>query len=306
MPVKMIQDDKLLSYIRDGFIPPVHVQLTPTNVCNLKCSFCSCGSRDQSTEMGLGQLTNIMAKLASYGCKSVTITGGGEPLMHPKINDLVYFLHDELKLKLGLVTNGTRFERFNQYDGLTWCRISGSDEREPDWDGIESGVNQGNRVDWAFSYVVTKKPNWERIQRIVDFANSFKFTHVRLVRDLLDVKAVSKHMTAAKKKLTNDGLVIYQDRISSVKGQKQCFISLLKPVIGADGGIYPCCGIQYAYNPPSKDLAKEHRMGMAVEISQIWENQRHYDGSKCQTCYYDDYNSLISIVKSDIKHKEFI
>ena len=309
LPVKLLQNAFVINRIRAGYIPPQHVQLNPTNRCNLKCGFCSCSERDKKAELDLEQLLMVMANFQKFGCRSVTITGGGEPLLHPDIDALIKILHG-LGIKVGLVTNGTQFNKFSGYKNVTWCRISSSDDREPEWAGILNAVQAGPEVDWAFSHVLTRTPDWPRLCRLVSFANKNDFTHVRIVGDLLDIELAAAQVNQARNHLyvqgIDDSRVIYQDRAEYVTGRERCGISLLKPVIGADGGIYPCCGVQYAQDPPGRDLVDSMRMGTLDDIDRIWKEQVAFDGSVCSRCYYDGYNSALELLSTPLCHAEFI
>ncbi len=310
LPAKLIMNPDLTARVRSGFVPPVHVQLNPTNRCNLNCSFCSCSERDRQAELDADAILEAMLRFAHLGCKAVTITGGGEPLMHPNINLLIHSISNGLGIKVGLVSNGTRLRNLGCGDSVTWCRISSSDDREPAWDQIEAAVRLNPNINWAFSHVLTSKPDWERLGRLVDFANRHNFTHVRIVADLLDLDLSSAYVKSARTYLKgqdiDDHLVIYQDRASYVHGRPRCGISLLKPVLGADGGIYPCCGVQYAQDPPGRDLVPEMRMGEIGDIESIWKQQMAFDGSVCGRCYYDDYNMALDMLQSPICHEEFV
>ena len=310
LPAKLLQDGVLVSRVHDGFIPPVHVQLNPTNRCNLKCGFCSCSERDRKAEIEFDTLLKTMAGFKSLGCRSVTITGGGEPLLYPNLNALFGYLNRVLDIRVGLVSNGTQFDRLSSFQDITWCRISSSDDREPEWAGILNAVQAGPGIDWAFSYVLTRSPDWERLGRLVAFANKHGFTHVRIVGDLLDIDVAAAYVKSAQGYLQGQGIddsrVIYQDRAAYVRGRKHCGISLLKPVIGADGGIYPCCGVQYAQDPPGLDLVESMRMGTLEDIDRIWKEQAAFDGSVCSRCYYDDYNSALDLLAAPLCHAEFV
>ena len=37
---------------------------------------------------------NVMKKFKLFGAKGVTITGGGDPLVHPRINDIISGIYD--------------------------------------------------------------------------------------------------------------------------------------------------------------------------------------------------------------------
>ncbi len=310
-PVKVFFNKELMKNLTERKqIPPIHVQLNPTNRCNLNCPFCSCSARDKKIEMPFEKIVDVMQKFKKLGCKSVTITGGGEPLKHNHIDALIWAIH-EMGIEMGLVTNGTLLNRLSKktIDMLRWCRISLGDHRK--FEEIEGPLKmawlRGN-TDWAFSYVVGENPNLPLIQKMIEYANEYDFTHVRLVNDIFIANKLEGKMEAVKfvlKKLgVDDSKVIYQDRGTWTKGTKKCLISLLKPVVGANGKLYPCCGSQYMFKNPKRDY--EGEMGSVDEIEEIWANQRCFDGSKCDKCYYSHYNELLDILISDIKHQKFV
>lgn len=314
LPVKVMQNHELIKKIRDeGKIIPLHVQLNPTNHCNLNCPFCSCSERDKKLELNYDEIMTVMTKAKKLGCIAVTITGGGEPLMHPMIKEIIEEIY-KLGIKIGLVTNGLLLNLLSNGDfaRITWCRISSSDYRpltKSYKKVLESAVHKGRHVDWAFSHVVSNEVNMNVIQGIIEFANEHHFTHVRLVSDLLDLENVVS-MGYIKNELVrrgvDDHLVIYQGRKEYVKGHKDCYISLLKPVVAADGYIYPCCGTQYALETPSLDYEYTMHMCKAVDIDKLYEGQNYFNGEICDRCYYSDYNRLLGILLSDVKHLEFV
>jgi hypothetical protein len=216
-----------------------------------------------------------------------------------------------MDISSGLVTNGT--VELSPKDGayITWCRISCSDEREPDWDTISRNVQRNPNIDWAFSYVVSGKPEFDRIGKVVQFANGHDFTHVRIVTDILNPWPGAERLGEIRIRLVKGGIsqdnVIYQPRTSFTMGAGRCLISLLKPVVGADGGIYPCCGTQYAEPTPARDYCEGMRMGQAPQdIQKIWGAGRHYDGSGCVRCYYEEYNKLLDMLIRPVEHGEFV
>jgi MoaA/NifB/PqqE/SkfB family radical SAM enzyme len=305
-PVKLFKDPFLTNEFCKGKIIPVHVQINPTNRCNLKCSFCSCSKRDKKLSMDFKDAKMLIKNLAFIGCKAVTITGGGEPLLYPKINELIKEFYD-YKIQVGLVTNGILLHSNLNSDSwgmLKWCRISATDERP--FKGMY--ILPDHKPDMAFSYVLTRKFNLENLIKYIDFANRFKFCHVRVVPDIMDSESIDIEDVKLKVRKTNinDSLVIYQDRKTFKHGQKNCFISLLKPNIGPDGYLYPCCGVQYALKNPSLDYAESMRMGHMSDILNIYRDQTIFNGSVCNRCYYSAYNESMGQVLSDIQHKEFV
>jgi hypothetical protein len=104
----------------------------------------------------------------------------------------------------------------------------------------------------------------------------------------------------------SDKLAIWQGRQHYFAGTPRCLISLLKPVIGADGMIYPCCGAQYAESVPAKDYPKSMVMGGVEDTNVIWDKQLAFDGSRCVKCYYEHYNSALAALVDDINHMQFV
>ncbi len=183
-PAKLLHQE----VIKDKKIIPLHLQLSPTNVCNLNCDFCSCSDRDKKKQLSFEQVKYILDVCAERGTRAITITGGGEPLMHPKINEIIeHGTKFILEIEVGLVTNGILLDKLKHHDNLIWCRISSDDNRTPAYDKIEQALLINPQTDWAVSYVVTKEPNYKIMKELINFANENNFTHVRLVSDLCDL-----------------------------------------------------------------------------------------------------------------------
>jgi organic radical activating enzyme len=252
-------------------------------------------------------MNELIRRLSIIGCKSVTITGGGEPLLYPQINELIARCYD-FGIQVGLVTNGTLFEKLisRVYDTIVWCRISHSDERllsNTYAKQIEQAIKSGPRIAWAFSYVVSKEPKIDNIKAVVKFAVDHGFTHVRLVADLTDPAAVPMDKIRESIK---DPIVIIQDRASPEKGSN-CYIAYLKPVISADGKIYRCCGAQYALDQGQKALPNELCMG---ELKDLEGALRNYttatQGLQCKYCYYGAYNRVLQSMITKLTHEAFV
>jgi MoaA/NifB/PqqE/SkfB family radical SAM enzyme len=309
LPIKIFKNAELVESLNKKFIPPIHVQFIPTNRCNLNCSFCSCKKRNKTEELPLNEIIGLISTLKKLGCKAVTITGGGEPLMHPQISEIINAFYSN-NIKIGLVTNGLLLHRlsFEDLSKIHWCRVSCCDERrfEPSKNILEVTVQCGRNVDWAFSYVVSKNFDPKNLEKYILFANEHNFTHVRVVSDLCDLdecpdmEIIRAHIT------TDDRLVIYQGRKQYDPGQKKCWISLLKPVIGADGEIYPCCGVQYAHQEQDLDLPQSMCMGTIGDIESIYNKQTPFEGSVCARCYYKNYNDILDQMIVPTEHMEFV
>lgn len=307
-PVKLLQN-KVTD--EDKKIIPIHVQLNLTNKCNLSCSYCSCENRDRKLEIGYNKAVDIMRKYKQIGCKAVTISGGGEPLLHKEINHIIKYI-DHLGISIGLVTNGIALPKLYSYEYIKWIRVSFDDDRRFNIEyerNLDDAVKLSPNVDWAFSYVLSSMPNYEKIQKIIQFANRYNFTHIRLVSNLLDLESVpvmEKVSNYLKDSKVDDSRVIYQGRKIFTKGTEKCLMSLLKPVIDVDGRLYPCCGIQYSAEQPDKKFDKNVSMGDVNEIDSIFNKQRYYNGQQCVKCYYSAYNIVLDYMVREVEHGEFV
>lgn len=314
IPVKLLQNVQVLESIqKDGAIPPVHAQVIVTNRCNLKCSFCSCAKDDRQTEMGIGMVIELVLALRRCGTKAVTITGGGEPLLHPFFAEIIQAF-SAANIQIGLVTNGLRLNKLDArtLNAITWIRISHSSDRpfNPDYKfRLSEGIIKGASIDWSFSYVVTAETRAENIIPVVEFANQHSFTHVRLVADLFHPEEVDMGQLAIElNSSVDDSKVIYQPRQKPERGDA-CRMGLLKPLISADGKVYACCGVQYALEEPSKSLPSELCLGTVQELETIVEQAEVLNGAICKRCYYGAYNrvleNMVSFPKT-IHHREFV
>lgn len=308
-PVKVLKQAK--DFYRGGKLYPLHPQISLTNKCNLACDFCSCVGVNRAEELDYIKAEQIMQGLYSFGAKALTITGGGEPTLYSRFDDFVKLIKDDLEMEIGMVTNGTTLAQMKNETirRWTWCRISLSDDRDMDslLRQVREAVRRVPEVDWAFSYVVTPKFNLNKMAEAIREANDLDFTHVRLVSDLTDLNHVpdlGKIMLDLQEMGVDDSKVIYQGRKGSQRGAARCLISLIKPFVGTDGKVYPCCGIQYAINDLTLDF--DERMCMGGDIWNIYNKQQNFDGTICDVCYYGHYNDVLGKLTSPVNHEVFI
>lgn len=105
---------------------PLVVELDTTEVCNFACP--GCISEDlisNKTSFSRERLMNLAQELYDFGVKAVILIGGGEPLAHPAVGELIKFFgtHD---ISIGITTNGyfipKYFDEIAEY--AAWTRVS--------------------------------------------------------------------------------------------------------------------------------------------------------------------------------------
>ena len=104
---------------------PLLAHIIPMRRCNLACTYCN-EFDDYSKPVPLEEMHRRIDKLGALGTSVVTISGG-EPLMHPELDDVIRRIRANGMIA-GLITNGyllvaERIQRLNRA-GLEWLQIS--------------------------------------------------------------------------------------------------------------------------------------------------------------------------------------
>jgi len=108
---------------------PLLAHIIPMRRCNLACTYCN-EYDDFSKPVPIDEMYRRIDKLGSLGTSVVTISGG-EPLMHPELDDVIRLIRghgSSHSMIAGLITNGyllvaDRIKRLNRA-GLEWLQIS--------------------------------------------------------------------------------------------------------------------------------------------------------------------------------------
>jgi MoaA/NifB/PqqE/SkfB family radical SAM enzyme len=109
-------------------IGPISINLDLTSACNFACPHCVDSTILHARKtIALEDIKKTVRHLHGRGLKSVILLGGGEPTLHPDIEEIVAYLKRK-KLQLGIVTNGSKVERLagalHLLQEKDWVRIS--------------------------------------------------------------------------------------------------------------------------------------------------------------------------------------
>lgn len=151
---KLFHHQEAMQALRDGKGRPISAWCAPTDVCNHKCAFCSVGERVGDV-LRFSQIKDFIDQLVPRGLKSITFSGGGNPLIYrckesgATIETVIEYAHDQ-GLEVAMITNGMPLTEYpsenygvggdevlrlgyrkswknlspRHLDMLTWCRIS--------------------------------------------------------------------------------------------------------------------------------------------------------------------------------------
>ena len=75
--------DVLDKMVKDESVNPINLEINLTNICNHKCIWCTYGYLHSSTDtLDKVDVKNVLDDAYKMGVKSITWTGGGEPLLN--------------------------------------------------------------------------------------------------------------------------------------------------------------------------------------------------------------------------------
>lgn len=127
--MKILYFKEQLKAIVDGkFLPPILIDIDPSNVCNFDCIWCNAqGIRKQDRNI---LPTEHLLKLADFykewGVKSACVAGGGEPMINPGFAPFIRRLGKN-GVKSGIISNGSLMNEDNAkaiVENSSWCGIS--------------------------------------------------------------------------------------------------------------------------------------------------------------------------------------
>lgn len=339
--------EKLNSLNSPDILPPLQVRIKPTNLCNHNCWYCAYKSSDLQLGKDMivkdfiprDKMLEIINDLSEMGVKSVTFSGGGEPLAYKFMKEtLDKIIHT--KIKFASLTNGSRLdgeiaEIFAKFG--TWIRVSidgWNDESYAQYRSVKIGefskvINNiknfakiGGKCLLGISLIVDHK-NYEHIFDMLKLfkdcgVNSVKISPCVVSNDvnknneyhakIFDsvIKEIDKSQI-----LATDYFEIYNSyHLLDTKFQKDytwCPMSQILMVIGADLNVYAC-----------QDKAYNVKDGMLFSIKnksfkQAWfedKNNFYRINPSCvcnHHCVSNEKNKiLLEYLNADKDHLEFV
>jgi MoaA/NifB/PqqE/SkfB family radical SAM enzyme len=257
----------------------VSAHIMPTDICNLACSFCSVADRNspyQKTSVVhsdeykrapfLDMETEIIPAvqtLKKWGLQAIIFSGGGEPTFYKdkkghNFADLVRYMKGE-NLEVALINNGTRLGEMPKdvYEALEWIRVSWYPFEYPGVYNKDLNIPKpGPNSTLGYSLVVTDKPHKDfhmpleedplfgyyvdAVKMINEHGKKAGAEYIRLVPDchVAGEQHLMLHRVAQALQDEIGELVLYQQKFH--RPPKQCFNGYVRPVIYANGLVFPC------------------------------------------------------------------
>lgn len=299
---------------RLAYIPPNRpqsAQFEITNRCNLSCDICPRTNKYAKLKIGdmdYDVFTKAMDKLAPL--RLATLTGWGEPMIHPRLYDMISYAMKNGAADTSISTNGVLLNDENITklfeSGLTSLRISVDNYQEEGGTGHPAGAKTMERVANLIkrragkiphvSLAVTSYPeNYEEVFKLIDAAARVKVDSVAILRmnhrfrkglvryTYEDEERVGLEYKAHGRK-AGVSVLVSRDAHRGVRklfyrGRTKCPLLLDMVNVTADGKITPCC---FLPNQHVGDL-------METDIETIWHSEefgkfREIQEHRCTDC----------------------
>lgn len=124
-----LHGDRLREYLDDVKTKaPITMEMDLTNRCNNNCPACT-GYNDDGIQMSTEFARNLIWQVAALGTRGLIFTGGGEPLLHKGLPELMLYAK-ESGLDTGLITSGQAPKGFGEKEletivkNASWIRVS--------------------------------------------------------------------------------------------------------------------------------------------------------------------------------------
>ena len=272
--------DKLKALANGKVTSPIFVRLKPTNRCMHNCFYCAYNTKYtgmhptmcRADELSKQKIMEVLSDLKKMGVKSVIYSGGGEPLYHPNIKEILQKTID-YKLHLAIITNGQLLEGevAKILSNADWVRISLDYHNEKLFKEIrgvdvsmfhtlKNNIKNFSKIkkpkcNLGVNCVVHEK-NKDYIYEIAKFCKNLGVETIRFSPvwnpDFVNYhkpfkNKVETQLKKIKKELCNGDFEMYETYSSdlssgaSIKRKlKKCYWMQINPVIAADSNVYTC------------------------------------------------------------------
>lgn len=302
--------DKIKRIQEGEFVPPVTCEIDTSNLCPLDCSFCMYKKYIKASRavMSMDVYLRLVYELKRLGTRSITFTGGGEPLTNPNFNTFVE-IASELGFELGLITNGVYLDKVSDLEAFKFIRVSldasdsqtyekvkGVDLFDKVIKNIKHAVKLNDTV--GISYVVGPD-NDERLEYAQQLANDLGVRYIQF-------KPASINREIFKFKLPEeDDKTIHTPRYK-MNERLPCQIAQLIGIVTADGGVYYCCQHRGELSFYMGSLSQE-------SFETLWRRRfefKNFHIKQCPSCRYMNYAKYYKNLMKEgdlfVDHRNFL
>jgi MoaA/NifB/PqqE/SkfB family radical SAM enzyme len=293
-----------------GWSYPLSAEIDLTWRCALNCKGCHSKWLHTDKELNQADIVHILGQLAQHGCKSVTFSGGGDPLESPH-------------WKYAILS-----ARLFGMDVAIYSYLPGFDQEKADYLGKQcqfvythsvstKRINKpSGKCVWTYGYLLDST-NWHQIPALIDKVDFDFFDHCDF-RPLSPINApdppdmdyswvaraieVLENVTAQDSRVKAADYKFY-DLLKSDKGRNYgcCYSTDFTAMVGPDGTMYEC--INRRNVSPIGNL-------LAENLKEIWQRKQHkredFDGCRILCRNHQMNKSLWNLLGPEPQHASFI
>lgn len=345
-PWKALHQAEDIHKLKKGeLIAPKDIQVDLEAFCPHSCEFCSYrnvnwqgygmefeepGKRvPEETGLSKDIALNLPKQMYEAGIPSIELTGGGEPMVYPYIDEFLDELGD-YPIELAIVTNGASLnERIqSKLRNLKWIRFS-VDAITPETHSVVHRVPKsvfdivlknirsvvGRRFEdckVGVSFVITEN-NYPEIEAAASFYKDLGVDSIRytFTYDPEGEGAMSAQQARESERAMNRARML-QDETFKVFGTMRrleyysqpnndfhfCGYQFFTWAVGYDGLVYPCCIMKYHKGFAMGDLRTE-TLTEVIHSDRRKEFVESFNVEKCKPCWLRDKNQFIEYLVSD-------
>ena len=308
----------------------ISTHVSPEGFCNLCCKYCSVSNRKTNNRIDLDVIKRYISDLKTRGLRAVIITGGGEPTIYPRINDLVQWIRYDADLSVSLITNGTLMDRMNEktLKSFSWVRVSvnffeGWEKRIVIPHGL---LDEKCILGCSFIYCAGDE---DRFGDVVRFSDKIKARYVRVLPDCcLPQKELLKQHEMLLEIIDkyHDLKLFHQNKIHQPPYSSICHQAYFRPYLSEEiflgnrepGAVYPCDSV--VLNNPHKRFVEDYQICHAKDVLDFVDGniEMKFDPTeKCKGCVFTKNVNLLqewknrginrfNEFKEPITHEEFV
>ena len=313
--------------IRHRFwMAPVHVQLILSDLCNQACHFCAYrdpgytssqlfhvnGNYNPNRMLPFEKVQEILEDCAAMGVKAIQLTGGGEPTVYPRFQEVVEEI-ERRSMKWALVTNGV----IQKWDlsSATWIRVSLDAATVGTYSSVRHCAQRHfglacetiKKYKAGVGFVVTPE-NWREILMAARLAKDLGASSIRIGAQFsehgkalfADFARDAAALARNAERLAGDGFEVinrFDEKLSELDqgapDYKRCGYQRLTTYIGADQNLYRCC--VYSYHPRGL-LASLKNQRFRDAWPAVHKEFYDFDARGCARCQFTAINRAINEV----------
>ncbi len=286
----------------------------PVYGCNFSCRGCLCSKDNQERVfMDFEKFKTLALQLKAQGVRAIEFCGGGEPLLHPRIGDMISWITNRLHMEFGVITNGSLLTDELNYILLTRAKYVRVSLYVNSYKVVIKKIKKlvelkkelGSETVVGAKFLIDDK-NEEKVKELVKLTKVIGVDHISVKALRGDGQIVD--FSQVEKEIKEQDIPNLSCNLSKTRITEPCWLSPIHTLIDPLGDVYICCYYM--------DRKADHCIGNVFEkpFSEIWGSSTHYKKisnisiEKCNVfdCRWHIYNNTMKeLVSTNAVQCEF-